>query len=435
MRDIHIRCILHDPSETFFALCGQGMQNLAREQGVNLSIHPAYTNAEHTAELEMSLHQHDLDAVILGGGDYDNAPGAAGSTPTIPVISCLAAGTGVPFACDVQANLQQAATLATTYLVERLHGRGSIVHIKGRANSLPTLPRAQGFDAVVAKYPEIAIVFAEHGNWDQASGAQITQAALACHPDLQAVFAHSDEMALGAVAALNAAGRADALVVGIDAIPEALTAIHTGQMAATVDLAPYAIGQTALTQALQLLQGHPIPATVWTDVHLITAANLLDAALPTLRVMPSILRELVEGNKGQQRLQAEVIATQQAMIRELSTPIIPVSDAILVVPLIGTIDNRRATQITSAVLEAVGQQNTQVLVIDITGVAVVDTNVINHLLQMARAARLLGTKVLLVGVGPEVAQTIVHLGVDLSSIVTRSTLQAGLVYAATVLKV
>src|SRR5215213_3177882 len=101
MSDIHIRCILHDPSKTFFALCGQGMQDFAREQGISLSIHPAYTDADHAAELEMCLREHDVDAVILGGGDFASISAAASST-RLPVISCVGARPDVPFACDVQ---------------------------------------------------------------------------------------------------------------------------------------------------------------------------------------------------------------------------------------------------------------------------------------------------------------------------------------------
>jgi rsbT co-antagonist protein RsbR len=120
----------------------------------------------------------------------------------------------------------------------------------------------------------------------------------------------------------------------------------------------------------------------------------------------------------------------EQLIHELSTPLIPISDTVMVMPLIGAISTSRATQITEAALEAVSRQGTQVLIIDITGVAVVDTSVVNHLLQMAKATQLLGAVVVLVGISPEVAQTIVQLGMDLSRIVTRSTLQAGIEYAA-----
>lgn len=273
------------------------------------------------------------------------------------------------------------------------------------------------------------IVVAAHGNWERASGARAAQDALIQVPTIQAIFAHSDEMALGAQQVLAAAGHEDIIIVGIDAIPEALSAIHSGTLAATVNIGPYAMGRAAMTQAIDLVHARTTPPVVHTEVHLITAANLLDATLETVYVFPNVLRDLVEGGKIQRQLQADIIGAQQNLIRELSTPIIPISDSVLVVPLIGTIDTLRASQIIAAVLEAVSKQNTQTLILDITGVPVVDTSVLHHLLQTVSAARLLGTTVLLVGIAPEVAQTIVQLGVDLSSIVTRSTLRAGLEYA------
>ena len=277
----------------------------------------------------------------------------------------------------------------------------------------------------------MAIVYEAEGNWIGRSAAQVMQAALAAHPDVQGVFAHNDEMALGALEVLEAAGRHDVVVVGIDAIPEALTAIQAGRMAATVDTAPYTLGRTALTHALQIVQGQPAPATV---LDRRAADHRGEPARRDVgyraRVSERAARSGRRAIKRSGSLQDEIIATQRGLIQELSTPIIPVSDSVLVVPLIGAIDSLRAAQITEALLEAVSRQQTQVLIIDITGVAVVDTSVVHYLLQTARAARLLGTTVLLVGIGPEVAQTIVQLGVDLSSIVTRSTLQAGLEYAA-----
>jgi anti-anti-sigma factor len=252
---------------------------------------------------------------------------------------------------------------------------------------------------------------------------------LATHPAPQAVFAHSDEMALGAIEALQQAGRSDVLVGGVDAIPEALMAIRAGRMVATADMAPYKLGRTALRLALQALRHETLSPRLLADVPLITAESLVDAMSDTLQVLPGVLRSVMDAARAQLQIQTEMITTQQQLIRELSTPLIPISDTVMVMPLIGAISTSRATQITEAALEAVSRQGTQVLIIDITGVAVVDTSVINHLLQMAQATQLLGTSVVLVGISPEVAQTIVQLGLDLSRIVTRSTLQAGLEYA------
>jgi rsbT co-antagonist protein RsbR len=98
-------------------------------------------------------------------------------------------------------------------------------------------------------------------------------------------------------------------------------------------------------------------------------------------------------------------------------------------PLIGAIDSARAQQIMAAMLEAISRHGAQYMIIDITGIAVVDTAIAHGLLQAARAIELLGAQVILVGISPEVAQTLVGLGVDFRAIITRATLQAGFEYA------
>jgi PAS domain S-box-containing protein len=129
-----------------------------------------------------------------------------------------------------------------------------------------------------------------------------------------------------------------------------------------------------------------------------------------------------------QRLQEELIAAQAAALQELSTPLIPISDTVVVMPLIGRIDTRRAGQILETLLLGIQAQQADLAIIDITGVNVVDTQVAHALLQAARAVQLLGAQVVLTGLRPEVAQTLVSLGVDLSGLVTRGTLQSGIAY-------
>lgn len=128
----------------------------------------------------------------------------------------------------------------------------------------------------------------------------------------------------------------------------------------------------------------------------------------------------------------EASATQERLreaIQELSNPIIPVYNGVLVVPLVGRVDSARAQTLTEALLEAIAREQAEMVLLDITGVAVVDTSVANHLMQTARAARMLGSQVVLVGISAEVAQTLVQLGLDLGHLVTLSNLQSGLEYA------
>ncbi len=143
-------------------------------------------------------------------------------------------------------------------------------------------------------------------------------------------------------------------------------------------------------------------------------------------------RDLTERKRAEEeqvRLQQEIIEAQQRALRELSTPIVPVLEGVLVLPLVGSIDSRRAQQVMEILLEAISRYQAEVVIIDITGVPVVDTGVANHLLQVTRAATLLGSECVLVGISPEVAQTIVSLGVDLSDIDTQANLQSGIEHA------
>jgi Anti-anti-sigma regulatory factor (antagonist of anti-sigma factor) len=126
------------------------------------------------------------------------------------------------------------------------------------------------------------------------------------------------------------------------------------------------------------------------------------------------------------RDQAEQIAAQQQTIRELSTPILPLYEGILILPLVGAIDSFRASQIMERLLTAIAERQADIVILDITGVPVIDTAVANYLLQTARAAQLIGAQVILVGIGAEIAQTIVQLGVELRGIQIGANLQAGI---------
>jgi rsbT co-antagonist protein RsbR len=125
------------------------------------------------------------------------------------------------------------------------------------------------------------------------------------------------------------------------------------------------------------------------------------------------------------RLNDQLLA-QQSTINELATPVIQIWDDILILPLIGTIDTHRAQQIIENLLDSIVKTQASMTIMDITGVPVVDTVVAKHLLSTINAARMLGAEVIVTGVSPHNAQTLVKLGVDLTTITTKGSLQAGL---------
>jgi rsbT co-antagonist protein RsbR len=120
------------------------------------------------------------------------------------------------------------------------------------------------------------------------------------------------------------------------------------------------------------------------------------------------------------------ISLQQEAIRELSTPVLQVRDGLLILPIIGMIDSPRAKQLTDSLLHAIRANRAKVVVMDITGVAAVDSKVANHLIQTVAAARLMGSTVIITGLSADVAQALVALGVDLGKINTMGDLQGGL---------
>ncbi|MGM0575201.1 MAG: protoglobin domain-containing protein [Myxococcota bacterium] len=122
----------------------------------------------------------------------------------------------------------------------------------------------------------------------------------------------------------------------------------------------------------------------------------------------------------------ETLGRHQRAIRELSTPVIRVHDRVLLLPLVGTIDSHRAMQIMETTLSKVAEEQAKVLILDIAGVPVVDTQVADHLLKATAAVRLLGGQVILTGISPQVARTIVELGVEIETMDTRNRLSDGL---------
>ncbi|HEU5099584.1 MAG TPA: PAS domain S-box protein, partial [Roseiflexaceae bacterium] len=158
---------------------------------------------------------------------------------------------------------------------------------------------------------------------------------------------------------------------------------------------------------------------------------LIQSASGDSAVIASIVRDLTEQQRAEQErmtLQDQVIAAQQAALRELSTPLIPLADHVVAMPLIGSVDSMRAQQIVEELLAGVSAHRATTAIIDITGVTVVDTQVAGAFLRAAQAVELLGARVVITGIRPEVAQTLVGIGVNLGSIVTRATLQDGIAY-------
>lgn len=123
---------------------------------------------------------------------------------------------------------------------------------------------------------------------------------------------------------------------------------------------------------------------------------------------------------------ASTIAAQQEMLRELETPVIRVWEGVLALPIIGSLDTARAQSMNETLLQEITATESEIVILDITGVPVVDTAVARHLLETVSAARLLGAEVFIVGLSARTAMTLVQLGLDLEGVITRTTMAKGL---------
>lgn len=130
----------------------------------------------------------------------------------------------------------------------------------------------------------------------------------------------------------------------------------------------------------------------------------------------------------------EVILRQTDEITEISTPVIRVWDGILALPIIGTLDSARTQVVMESLLQEIVDRRASIAILDISGVPAVDSLIAQHLIKTVSATRLMGAECIISGIRPEIAQTIVHLGIDLSNIITKSSLASALEYAFKTLK-
>ena len=159
------------------------------------------------------------------------------------------------------------------------------------------------------------------------------------------------------------------------------------------------------------------------------ALNILIDDLTYELKQSEIVREDLQSKLNKIEEQQRTIIQQQEDLLELSSPVTKVWDNILILPVIGTLDSQRTQVMMENLLQKIVDTGCTISILDITGVPTVDTQVANHLLKTVTSARLLGAECIISGISPAIAQTIVHLGINLSSIKTKATLQDAMIYA------
>ena len=190
----------------------------------------------------------------------------------IPLVGFLNAYTEPGPAVYVGADDVAIGVKIATYLFEHLGGRGDVVILEGASHSVTSRARVQGFRAALERFPDIVISATICGDYLREPARRATEALLASGTKVDAILAANDDMALGALQALDAAGR-KCIVVGVNAVPEAITAVKQGRLLATADFNALKISEIATEAAIRHLKGEKLPAEIMLPVDVIDSAN------------------------------------------------------------------------------------------------------------------------------------------------------------------
>ncbi|MBA3416204.1 MAG: sugar ABC transporter substrate-binding protein [Chloroflexia bacterium] len=264
------------PDNPFWQALRVGVEARAAENGVTVDVISLPTNSgvsDQVAQMEDAVTQ-GYDGIILGTIDAAGiVPGIeAANAAGIPVLAVDTAPAGGELVSLIQTDNVAASRQAGEFIVEQLGGQGKVLNLQGDMANQTAQARNAGVHKALDAAAGIETID-QSANWQQEEGLAITENILTSDPDLVAIFAANDPPALGALQALRAAGRDDVIIVGFDAIPDAVQAIIDGEMTATIAQFPAVMGTVGVDLMVRHLNGEEVPELVDSGAMLVTQEN------------------------------------------------------------------------------------------------------------------------------------------------------------------
>ncbi|MFY0545857.1 ribose ABC transporter substrate-binding protein RbsB [Brevibacillus sp. H7] len=255
----------------FFVSLKEGAEKAAKEAGVELIVVDAQDDTAKQISGVEDLIQKKVSAILINPTDSAAIATAveAANKANIPVITVDRAAEGGQVVSHIASDNVKGGQMAGEYILEKLGGKGNIVELQGIAGTSAARDRGKGFHDAVDNKEGVKVVASQPADFDRAKGLSVMENILQSNPDIQAVFAHNDEMALGALQAIEASGK-KILVIGFDATDDAVKAVNEGKMAATVAQKPAAIGETAVQTAVKVTKGEKVESFIPVDLELVT---------------------------------------------------------------------------------------------------------------------------------------------------------------------
>jgi len=271
-----VTLLLSTLDNPFFVSIQQGAQAEARAEGLTLTVQNANNDATTQANQIQTAVASRTSAIIINPVDSDAAQAAIqpAITAKIPVVAVDRNITGVTVNSFIASDNVTGGKQAADALAAAINNTGNILVLEGTPGASSTRDRGQGFTDEITKFPNIKIVASQTANFDATDGLNVTTNLMQAHPDVVAIYAQNDEMALGAVAALGSKAGTSVKVVGFDGGDQGLAAVKAGTIAADVAQQPVLLGKQAVVTIGQILKGQSVQPTQSMPVQTITKDNV-----------------------------------------------------------------------------------------------------------------------------------------------------------------
>ncbi|EOS80944.1 hypothetical protein C817_01280 [Dorea sp. 5-2] len=253
----------------FFVSLAEGAEEAAEKAGVKLAVADAGDDSAKQQNDIEDLISRNVSVLIVNPVDSDAVAPAVQNAVSlgIKVISVDRVVNGVDVDCQIASDNVAGAKIATEYLIEQIGEGAKVAELQGVPGASATIDRGAGFHEAADEVLDVAA--SQSANFERAEGMSVMENILQSEPELKGVFAHNDEMALGALQAI-AASKKDIKVVGFDATDDAVNEVKAGKMTATVAQKPELMGETAIQTAIKLIAGEEVEKSLPVEVELVT---------------------------------------------------------------------------------------------------------------------------------------------------------------------
>ncbi|WP_432664290.1 ribose ABC transporter substrate-binding protein RbsB [Wukongibacter baidiensis] len=254
----------------FFVTLKEGAEVKAKELGYELIVLDSQNDPGKEYSNVEDLLTKDVSVILINPADSDAVGNAvkAANKKNIPVVTLDRGANAGEVVAHIASDNVAGGKMAGEYVIEQLGGKGKVVELEGIAGTSAARDRGKGFNEAIGG-SDIEVVAKQTADFDRTKGLSVMENILQAQPEINAVFAHNDEMALGALQAIKASGR-DIIIVGFDATDDAVKAVEAGEMAATVAQQPSEIGSMGVDIADKVIKGESVEDFIPVDLKLVT---------------------------------------------------------------------------------------------------------------------------------------------------------------------